>query len=249
MTPTPTTDTMLGEFFFSHMSRVLLKISGEMLSGEKEQFDLGSLKFLCDEIRPAVQNGVQVGIVLGGGNLWRGRDQEAYGFFRGESDKIGMLATVINALVVSNFFALHGIPAEVLSARIMQNICEPFSRERAEKGFAEGKVILFAGGTGSPFFTTDSAAALRAVETQCDFLAKATTVEGVFTADPKKDPHAQKYETLSFHEAIQKDLKVMDASAFSLCKENAVPIRVFDGFIPGNISAILQGKNIGTLVQ
>ncbi len=231
------------------MKRILLKISGEMLSTDGFSVQSAALENVYSELKAGIENGTQMGIVLGGGNFWRGRDNENLELFRGKSDQVGMLATIMNALVFSAFLEKQGVKTAVFSARSMPSFCDEFTFDRAEKAFAEGRVCFFCGGTGNPYFTTDSASALKAIETKCDLYAKATTVDGVYDADPRTNPDAKKYDTVSFDEVISKDLKVMDTSAFSLCRENGLPIVVFDGEKPGNIAKVIAGEKIGTLVQ
>jgi uridylate kinase len=228
--------------------RILLKISGEMLTNSSSPVERESLENLKNELVEGYKSGTQIAIVLGGGNIWRGRDTESLGIFRGKSDHIGMLATVMNALSFSAYLEENGIKTAVFSARSIPSFCEEFSLDKAEKALQEGKICFFCGGTGSPFFTTDSACALRAIETKCDMIGKATTVDGVYDADPRKNPDAKKYETVSFDEVIEKDLKVMDTTAFALCRDNNLPIQVFDGEAKGNIAKIVKGEKIGTTV-
>lgn len=228
--------------------RILLKISGEMLTNSSAPVERESLENLKNELVEGYNAGVEIALVLGGGNIWRGRDTESLGIFRGKSDHIGMLATVMNALSFSAFLEENNIKTAVFSARSMPSFCEEFSLEKAEKAFQEGKICFFCGGTGSPFFTTDSCSALRAIETKCDIIGKATTVDGVYDCDPRKNPNAKKYETVSFDEVIKKNLQVMDTAAFALCRENNISIQVFDGETSGNIAKVIQGEKIGTLI-
>lgn len=230
------------------MKRILIKISGEALSTTGECIDKTAMENVQAEIQSASEKN-EIGIVLGGGNFWRGRDNEELGLFRGKSDHVGMLATVMNALAFSAFLEKNGIATAVFSARSMPSFCEEFSLEKVERAFAEKRICFFCGGSGNPFFTTDSASALRAVEIQADMYAKATTVDGVYSDDPRTNPNATRYETVSFTEVIENHLKVMDTAAFALCKENNLPIQVFDGTQKGNISKVLNGEVIGTMVQ
>lgn len=232
------------------MRRVLLKISGEMLSHtDNETVNPSSLQRIYEELKDGYEKKIQIGIVLGGGNIWRGRETQNLGIFRGKSDLIGMLATVINALVLSSYLQTKGMKTMVFSSHSMPSFCESFSIDRAEKAFSEGYICFFCGGTGNPFFTTDSASALKAIEMQCDMYAKATTVDGVYNKDPRKYTDAIKYDTVSFEEVLEKRLSVMDIAAFALCQDNTLPIQVFNGEIPGNIAKVLNGEVIGTMVQ
>lgn len=232
------------------MRRVLLKVSGEMLSGSTENIVRhDALLRLYDELKDAYAKGVQIGIVLGGGNIWRGRETQDLGIFRGKSDLVGMLATVMNALVLSSFLQTKGIKTTVFSSNSMPSFCEAFSIDRAEKAFEDGNICFFCGGTGNPFFTTDSASALKAIEMRCDLYAKATTVDGVYDKDPRKHSDAIKYDRVSFAEVLEKRLSIMDIAAFAMCQDYALPIQVFNGDVPGNISQVLSGKIIGTMVQ
>ena len=241
---------MIKHTYFSplYMKRILIKISGEALSTNSEFIDKAAMTQVQEEIEEASKNN-EIGIVLGGGNFWRGRDNEELGLFRGKSDHIGMLATVMNALAFSAFLEAKGIQTAVFSARSMPSFCEEFSLEKVERAFAEKRICFFCGGSGNPFFTTDSASALRAIEIKANMYAKATTVDGVYSADPRSNPNATRYETVSFKEVIEKHLKVMDTSAFALCKENNLPIQVFDGTKKGNIAKVLKGEIIGTMVN
>ncbi len=228
--------------------RILLKISGEMLSTNGKFIDKPAMLALKNELEEAYKIS-EIGIVLGGGNFWRGRDNEDLGLFRGKSDHIGMLATVMNALSFSAFLETFSIKTAVFSARSMPSFCEEFTLEKVEKAFQEGKICFFCGGTGNPFFTTDSASALRAIEIKATMYAKATTIDGVYDSDPRKNPNAQKYTTVSFQEVIAQQLQVMDTAAFALCNENKLPIQIFDGSQKGNIAKVLRGEIIGTIVQ
>ena len=231
------------------MKRILLKISGEMLSTSGTSVQTEALENVYSELKTGIESGIEIGIVLGGGNFWRGRDNENLQLFRGKSDQVGMLATIMNALIFSAFLEKQGVKTAVFSSRSMPSFCDEFSFDRAEKAFEEGRICFFCGGTGNPYFTTDSASALKAIETKCDLYAKATTVDGVYDSDPRKNPDAKKYSEISFDEVIQKNLQVMDTAAFALCRENSLPVIVFDGATKGNIAKIIAGKKIGTLVQ
>ena len=230
--------------------RVLLKLSGESLGGpEGRGLDPDSLRKFSREIADAAKAGLQVAVVNGGGNIFRGLQGLDKGFDRVEGDRMGMLATVINALALSQFIKDEGVNAEVFSATPMEPLVRYYNRDNAVRVLEEGGVALIAGGTGNPFFTTDSGAALRALEIGADALLKGTRVDGVYTADPEKDPSAVRYDTLTFDEAISRHLKVMDQTAFALCSDGALPIVVFDIGRPGNLTRLLHGENIGTVVS
>lgn len=229
--------------------RVLLKISGEMLTNSSNPVERECLESLKNELSVAYNAGTQIAIVVGGGNIWRGRDTQSLGIFRGKSDSIGMLATVMNALSFSAFLEENNMKTAVFSSRSMPSFCEEFSIDKAENAFSKERICFFCGGTGSPFFTTDSACALKAIETKCDFIGKATTVDGVYDCDPRKNPDAKKYDAVSFDEVIEKNLQVMDTAAFALARENRLSIQIFDGSQEGNIAKILAGEKIGTIVS
>lgn len=230
--------------------RVLLKLSGESLGGPKGKgIDEHWLERYAVEISSAVKAGLQVAIVIGGGNIFRGLQGVGKGFDRVDGDKMGMLATVINSLGLAMAIRSQGVRAEVFTATPMQPVARYYMRDDAVRVLEEGGVALLAGGTGNPFFTTDSGAALRALEIKADALLKGTRVDGVYTADPEKDPSAKKYEELSFEEAISRHLKVMDQTAFALCSEGNMPIVVFDMNCEGNLTRLLKGEKVGTLVH
>ena len=230
--------------------RVLLKLSGESLGGpEGRGIDEESLGRAAVEVAQAVRSGMQVAIVNGGGNIFRGLQGVGKGFDRVDGDKMGMLATVINSLGLAMAIRSQGIRAEVFTATPMEPIARYYVRDEAVKVLEEGGVALIAGGTGNPFFTTDSGAALRALEIRADALLKGTRVDGVYTADPEKDPSATKYDELTFSKALADHLKVMDATAFALCEQGNMPIIVFDMNEPGNLKRILDGEPVGTLVH
>ena len=230
--------------------RVLLKLSGESLGGhEGKGLDTESLARFAEEIAAVAKSGVQVAVVNGGGNIFRGRQGVGKGFDRVDGDKMGMLATVINSLALSMFIKDAGVDAEVFTATPREPIAQYYMRDKAVAALEAGKVVLISGGTGNPFFTTDSGAALRAREIHADALLKGTRVDGVYTADPEKDPTAVKYDTLSYDTAIEKHLKVMDQTAFALCSEGDIPIIVFDIQTKGNLLKLLGGEKIGTLVH
>jgi uridylate kinase len=230
--------------------RVLLKLSGESLGGKVGKgLDQESLKAYAVEIAAAAKAGLQIGIVNGGGNIFRGLQGAGKGFDRVDGDKMGMLATVINSLALSMFIKEEGVDAKVFTATPMEPIAKYYMRDDAVKFIEGGGVALIAGGTGNPFFTTDSGAALRALEIGADALLKGTRVDGVYTADPEKDPKAVKYDDLTFDKAISDNLKVMDQTAFALCRQGNVPIIVFDMNQKGNLTKLLNGEKIGTLVH
>ena len=230
--------------------RVLLKLSGESLGGPTGKgFDTDALSRMAREVAEAAKAGLQVAIVNGGGNLFRGMQGVGRGFDRVDGDKMGMLATVMNSLALSMFIKSEGVEAKVFTATPMEPVAEYYMRDKAVEVLERGGVVLIAGGTGNPFFTTDSGAALRALEIRADALLKGTRVDGVYTADPEKDPTAVKYDELTFDEALEKHLKVMDQTAYSHCREGDMPIIVFDMNGPGNLRRILDGEKIGTLVH
>ena len=230
--------------------RVLLKLSGESLGGPQGKgIDEASLNKAAAEIAQAVRSGMQIAIVNGGGNIFRGLSGGGKGFDRVDGDKMGMLATVINSLGLAMAIRSQGIRAEVFTATPMEPVARYYVRDAAVRVLEEGGVALIAGGTGNPFFTTDSGAALRALEIGADALLKGTRVDGVYTADPEKDPTATKYDELTFSKALADHLKVMDATAFALCEQGNMPIIVFDMNEPGNLKRILDGEKVGTLVH
>jgi len=230
--------------------RVLLKLSGEGLMGDREfGLDSQTISRIADEIK-AVQNlGVQLCLVIGGGNIFRGVEAASQGLERGTADYMGMLATVINALALQGALESSGIHTRVLSAIPMATVCEPYIRRRAARHMEKGRVVIFAAGTGSPYFTTDTAAALRAVEMDCEMLLKATQVDGVYSADPLKESGAIRYDRLSYREVLAKDLRVMDASAVSLCRENRIPILVFSLHSEGEFSRVLSNSGTYTVIS
>ena len=230
--------------------RVLLKLSGESLGGPAGKgIDEESLKKFAREISSAVREGFQIAIVNGGGNIFRGIQGMGRGYDRVTGDRMGMLATVINSLALSSALRSEGVRAEVFTATPMEPVAKYYERDAAVKVLEEGGVSLLSGGTGNPFFSTDSGAALRALEIGADALLKGTRVDGVYTADPEKDPSAVKYPELTFQEALLKHLKVMDQTAFALCEQGPVPIVVFDINQPGNLLKVLRGEKVGTLVH
>lgn len=230
--------------------RVLLKLSGESLGGPSGKgLDEKSIALYADQVVQAVHSGCQVAIVNGGGNIFRGLQGTGKGFDRVDGDKMGMLATVINSMALCQFIRERGVKAEVFTATPMEPIARYYVRDAAVRLMEEGGVALIAGGTGNPFFTTDSGAALRALELKADAVLKGTRVDGVYTADPEKDPNAKKYDTLTFSQALADHLKVMDATAFALCEQGNIPIVVFDINAPGALGRLLSGEKIGTIVH
>ena len=230
--------------------RILLKLSGEALMGDKQfGIDNDRLAKYAKEIKTIVDKGVECAIVIGGGNIFRGVQAVEGGMERTQGDYMGMLATVINAMALQSSLESIGIDTRLQSAIELKQIAEPFIRRRAVRHLEKGRVVIFGGGTGSPFFTTDSAAALRAVEIDADVILKGTRVDGIYTSDPEKDPTATKYDDISFNEVYEKDLKVMDMTAFTLCNENDLPIVVFDMNKQGNLQRIIDGDKVGTTVK
>jgi len=228
--------------------RILLKLSGEAFLGRESSVDLDTTNSMADEIAQAVQSGVSVAVVVGGGNIWRGKAHEAAGMDRATADYMGMLATVINALALQDALERLGFPSRVQTAIQMQQIAEPYIRRRAIRHLEKGRVVIFAAGTGNPYFTTDTTAALRAVEIGADAILKATKVDGIYTADPKLDPTATRFDRLDYLEVLQRGLQVMDSTALALCMDNGLPIVVFDMNVAGNIRRVVQGERIGTMV-
>jgi uridylate kinase len=234
----------------SKYRRVVLKLSGEVLQNTAKglSIDPDVISRFALTLKSVRKTGVQIAIVIGGGNIFRGAAGESRGIDRNTGDYMGMLATIINALALQDALEKEGVDTRVQTAIEMKQVAEPFIRRRAIRHLEKGRIVIFGGGTGNPYFSTDTAAALRASEINADALLKATKVDGVYTADPKKDPTARRYLKLSYLEALHKQLKVMDAAAFSVCMENHIPIIVFDFFKPGNIEQALAGKPIGTRV-
>ncbi len=232
-----------------HYKRILLKLSGEALMGN-DQYGINTERIhqYTDEIKRAVELGIEVAIVIGGGNIYRGMRAEETGIERAQGDYMGMLATVINGMAIQSLLENKGIYTRLMSSIEMKQICEPYIRRRAIRHLEKGRVIILAGGIGDPYFTTDTTAALRGVELNVDVLLKGTRVDGIYTADPEKDPSAKKYTSISFDDVYSKRLKVMDMTAFTLCRENDLPIIVFDMNSPGNLEKLIKGDKIGTLV-
>ncbi len=230
--------------------RVLLKISGEALMGDGNYGqDYATIERICGDIKSAMAIGAELCLVVGGGNIFRGIDGANKGMERASADYMGMLATVLNALAIQNTLEQMGVDTRVLSAISMMQVCEPYIRRRAERHMERGRVVIFAAGTGNPFFTTDTAAALRANEMGCDLLMKGTKVDGVYSADPKRDKKAKHFDTLSYHEVLVRDLKVMDASAISLARENKIPIMVFSIHNKDSIAQAVCGKGKFTVIR
>jgi len=228
--------------------RILLKLSGEALMGDKQfGIDNNRLAEYAAEIKKLYKH-VEIAIVIGGGNIFRGVQAERGGMDRTQGDYMGMLATMINSMALQASLEKEGMYTRLISAIEMKEIAEPFIKRRAVRHLEKGRVVIFGAGTGNPYFTTDSAAALRAIEMQADVILKGTRVDGIYTADPEKDPTATKYDTLTFDEAYNKGLSIMDMTAFTLCKENDVPIIVFDMNTKGNLERVVKGEKIGTLV-
>lgn len=230
--------------------RVLLKLSGEGLMGQREfGLDPETVARICDEVKSVHDQGIQVCLVIGAGNIFRGVSGAEIGIERTSADYMGMLATVINALAVQSSLESKGVNTRVLSAIPMSTVCEPYIRRRAVRHMEKGRVVIFAAGTGNPFFTTDTAAALRAVEMGCDALLKGTQVDGVYDSDPKTNPDAIRYDELSYQEVISRDLKVMDTSAIALARENKVPILVFSIHNPGGFADVVSGAGQFTIIK
>jgi len=234
----------------SPYKRILLKLSGEALMGSQGHgIDLTVIDKIASEIKEIYEHGLQIAIVIGGGNIFRGLSAAAKGMERASADYMGMLATVLNALALQNTLENKGVATRVQSAIEMRELAETYIRRRAVRHLEKNRVVIFAAGTGNPYFTTDTAAALRAMEIGADVIMKATKVDGVYSADPVKDPSAVKFDRLSYLDVLQKNLKVMDATAISLCMDNSLPIIVFNLNVPGNIKKIVAGEPLGTLVS
>jgi len=229
--------------------RILLKISGEAMMGDQAYgVDPATVDFIAREIKEAVSMGIEVAIVIGGGNIFRGVEASVKGIERASADYMGMLATVINALALQNYLEKYGIPTRVQSAIEMKELAEPYIRRKAIRHLEKGRTVIFAAGTGNPYFTTDTASSLRAMEIGADVILKATKVDGVYSSDPMKDPSAKKYDTVTYIDVLKKGLSIMDSTAISLCMDNNLPIVVFNLKGKGNIRKIIGGKKIGTLV-
>jgi uridylate kinase len=230
--------------------RILLKISGEAMMGDQAYgVDPATVDFIAKEIKDAVSMGVEVAIVIGGGNIFRGVEASMKGIERASADYMGMLATVINALALQNYLEKYGIPTRVQSAIEMKELAEPYIRRKAIRHLEKGRTVIFAAGTGNPYFTTDTAASLRAMEIDAEVILKATKVDGVYSSDPVKDPTAKKYHTVTYIDVLKKGLSIMDSTAISLCMDNNLPIVVFNLRGKKSIRKIIEGKKIGTLVR
>jgi uridylate kinase len=230
--------------------RILLKLSGESLMGENNYgLDPSVIEKYALEIKKIVDLGVEVAVVIGGGNIYRGMNESKTGIERAHGDYMGMLATVINGMAMQAMLEKLGVYTRLQSAIKMEQVAEPYIRRRAIRHLEKGRVVIFGAGTGNPYFTTDTAGSLRAVEIKADVILKGTRVDGIYTADPEKDPSATKYETITYKECIDKNLRVMDMTAFTLCMENQIPIIVFDMNKPDNLTRVVQGEKVGTLVR
>jgi uridylate kinase len=241
---TPETDTM-------KYKRILLKLSGEALQGKNKttNLDPAVLEQYSEEIKLIREKGVEIAIVIGGGNIFRGGQAESLGIDRVQGDYMGMLATVVNGMALQSALERHGMYTRLMSGIKMEQVCEPFIRRRAIRHLEKGRIVIFGAGIGNPYFTTDSTAALRAVETQSNVVLKGTRVDGVYTADPEKIPTATRFKNLSFQEAYEKNLNIMDMTAFTLCQENKLPIIVFDMNKKGNLLKVVNGEEAGTLIS
>ena len=230
--------------------RILLKLSGEALMGDGE-YGINSkvLSRYATEIHAIVQGGIELAIVIGGGNIYSGIQSEGAGFDRVQGDHMGMLATIINGMALQSALESLDIETRLLTAIRMEQVAEPYIRRKAMQHLKKGRVVIFGGGTGNPYFTTDTASALRAIEIEADVILKGTRVDGIFTADPEKDANATKYDTITFDEVFHKKLSIMDLTAFTLCQENNLPIKVFNMNVEGNLAKICRGENVGTLVN
>ncbi|MBS1597288.1 MAG: UMP kinase [Bacteroidetes bacterium] len=229
--------------------RVLLKLSGEALMGDKSfGFDTDVIAQYAKDVKEIVDLGIEVALVIGGGNIYRGMNEKETGIERAHGDYMGMLATVINGMAMQAGLEKIGVYTRLLSAIKMEQIAEPYIRRRAIRHVEKGRVVIFGAGTGNPYFTTDTAGSLRAIEINAEVILKGTRVNGIYTADPEKDPSAKKFDTITFQECISKNLRVMDMTAFTLCMENKLPIIVFDMNTPGNLRKVVMGEKVGTLV-
>ena len=230
--------------------RILLKLSGESLMGSGEYgIDSEMLSKYANDINTIVEKEVEVAVVIGGGNIYRGIQSEGAGFDRVQGDHMGMLATIINGMALQSALQSIDVETRLLTAIRMEQVAEPYIRRRAMRHLEKGRVVIFGGGTGNPYFTTDTAATLRAIEVEANIILKGTRVDGIYSADPEKNLSAKKYESITFQEVLQKRLSVMDLTAFTLCQENNLPIKVFNMNIKGNLIKVCKGENIGTLVQ
>lgn len=230
--------------------RILLKLSGEALMGEQKYgIDSRVLIRYANEIKAIAEKGVEITIVVGGGNIYRGIEASTTGIDRVQGDYMGMLATLINSMALQSALENIGLDTRLMSGIKIEQVCEAFIRRRAIRHLEKGRIVMFGAGTGNPYFTTDTAASLRAIEVEAEVVLKGTRVDGVYTSDPEKDATATRYDKISFDEAYEKGLNIMDMTAFTLCKENELPIIIFDMNKPGNLLKVLQGENVGTLVQ
>lgn len=230
--------------------KVLIKVSGEALMGNQPYgHDQQTVTRICNEIKAVTKMGIKVCLVVGGGNIYRGMSGAEHGMERASADYMGMLATVLNALALQNGLEKIGVDTRVLSAIAMTEICEPYIRRRAIRHMDQGRVVICAAGTGNPFFTTDTTAALRAAEVGCDVIMKATQVDGVYSADPRKDKKAERFDKLTYHQVLKQDLKVMDAAAIALARENSIPIVVFSLHTPGEMAKVVCGQGTYTIIQ
>jgi uridylate kinase len=229
--------------------RVLLKLSGEALMGDLSYgIDAGVVQSIAQEITEVIQNGVQVAIVVGGGNIFRGIKGAAAGMDRATADYIGMIATVMNAMTLQDALERNGVPTRVQTAIEMKEVAEPYIRRRAIRHLEKGRVVIFGAGSGNPYFTTDTTAALRAAEINAEVVFKATRVDGIYDSDPRTNPHARRYQSLTYGHVLTQDLRVMDGTAIALCRDNNIPVIVFDLSVKGNIRRALMGESIGTIV-
>ena len=230
--------------------RILLKLSGESLMGNGDYgIDPIMLSNYANDINNIVNKGVEVGIVIGGGNIYRGIQSEGAGFDRVQGDHMGMLATIINGMALQSALESIEVETRLLTAIRMEQVAEPYIRRKAMRHLKKGRVVIFGGGTGNPYFTTDTAATLRAIEVEADVILKGTRVDGIYSSDPEKDFSAKKYDLITFEEVLQKKLSIMDLTAFTLCQENNLPIKVFNMNIQGNLTKVCDGDNVGTLVE
>lgn len=230
--------------------RVLLKLSGEALMGDKTHgIDSARLTQYADEVKSVANQGVELAIVIGGGNIFRGVEAEANGIGRVQGDYMGMLATVINAMALQSALEKEGMYTRLMAGLNMEQVCEPFIRRRAMRHLEKNRIVIFGAGIGNPYFTTDSTASLRAIEIEAEVVLKGTRVDGVYDSDPEKNENAKKFENLSFQEAYEKNLNIMDMTAFTLCQENNLPIIVFDMNRKGNLNKLIAGENVGTLIS
>ena len=242
--------TVTPKYPLTKYKRVLVKVSGEALMGDGQfGIDIATVDRIAKDVAEAAATGIQLCMVVGGGNIFRGLAGSAKGIDRATADYMGMLATVMNALALQAGLERAGVPSRVQSAIAMNNVCEPYIRRRAIRHMEKGRVVIFAAGTGNPFFTTDTAAALRAAEMGCNAMLKATQVDGVYSADPKKDPKATRYDSLSYHQVLAQNLQVMDAAAISLSRENRIPILVFSLAEKGALAQVLQGRGRATIIE